>query len=108
MAKRQESRLAKKGLLEVYNTELKKYLERGVIVPISSQEMQEYKGPSNYISHHYVEKSSVTTPIRIVTNSSLKNGVRSLNDCIPEGPNSLNCMVDWLMLWYASGLMRLV
>ena len=56
--------------------------------------MQEYKGPSNYISHHYVEKSSVSTPIRIVTNSSLKNGVRSLNDCIPKGPNSLNCLVD--------------
>ena len=56
--------------------------------------MLEYKGPVNYISHHGVEKPSVTTPLRIVTNSSLKNGVRSLNDCLPKGPNSLNSMFD--------------
>ena len=94
MAKKQEARLQKKGLLEVYNAEVQKYITRQVLVPISEKEMKEYCGPVNYISHHGVERPSVTTPLRIVTNSSLKNGIRSLNDCIPKGPNSLNSMVD--------------
>ena len=94
MAKKQEVRLMKKGMLEKYNVELMKYITRGILVPISEDEMKEYMGPVNYISHHAVEKPSPTTPFRIVTNSSLKNGVRSLNDCLPKGPNSLNSMFD--------------
>ena len=94
MAKKQEMRLQKKGMLDIYNEELKKYITRGILVPISEEEMLEYKGPVNYISHHGVERASVSTPLRIVTNSSLKNGVRSLNDCLPKGPNSLNSMFD--------------
>ena len=49
----------------------------------------------NYISHHGVEQpASVTTPLRVVSNSSLKNGIRSLNECLPKGPKSLNSMFD--------------
>ena len=48
----------------------------------------------NYISHHGVVQDSTTTPLRVVTNSSLNNGGRSLNDCLPTGPNSLNPMLD--------------
>ena len=47
-----------------------------------------------YISHHGVIQDSVTTPLRIVTNSSLKNGKYSLNECLVRGPNSLNSMLD--------------
>ena len=94
MAKKQEERLMNKGMLDKYNEELMKYIKRGILVPISEEEMSEYVGPVNYISHHAVEKPSPTTPFRIVTNSSLKNGLRSLNDCLPKGPNSLNSMFD--------------
>jgi hypothetical protein len=94
MSIKQEARLKKKGILDKYNEELYKYITSGILVPISEQEMLEYQGPVNYISHHAVEKPSPTTPFRIVTNSSLKNSVRSLNDCLPRGPNSLNSMFD--------------
>ena len=94
MSIKQEARLKKKGILGKYNEELYKYITRGILVPISEQEKIEYQGPVNYISHHAVEKPSPTTPFRIVTNSSLKNGLRSLNDCLPKGPNSLNSMFD--------------
>ena len=63
-------------------------------MPISEEEKQEYLGPVNYIRHHAVEKPWPTTPFRIVTNSCLKNGGKSLNDCLPKGPNSLNSMWD--------------
>lgn len=94
MAQKQEQRLMKKGMLEKYSEELFKYVTRGILVPISEEEKQEYQGPVNYIRHHAVEKPSPTTPFRIVTNSSLKNGGKSLNDCLPKGPNSLNSMWD--------------
>ena len=94
MAEKQEKRLIKSGHLERYNLEFQKYLDRGAAVKLSKQELDEYKGPINYISHHGVIQDSVTTPLRIVTNSSLKNGTWSLNECLARGPNSLNSMLD--------------
>ena len=50
--------------------------------------------PVNYISHHGVISDSVTTPLRMLTNNTVKNGTRSLNECLARGPNSLNPMLD--------------
>ena len=95
MAEKVEKRLQKKGLLRRYNEEFQSYIDRGVIVPISSQEIAEYCGPRNYITHFGVEQpGSVTTKLRLVSHSSLKNGSWSLNECLPKGPNSLNSMFD--------------
>ena len=94
MAEKQEARLVKSGHLAYYNKEFLKYIDRGAVVKMSKQEMNDWKGPVNYISHHGVETDSVTTPRRIVTNSSLKNGTRSLNECLVRGPNSLNPMLN--------------
>ena len=94
MAEKQEKRLIKSGFLDTYNKEFQKYLDRGAAVKLSAQELDEYKGPVNYISHHGVIQDSVTTPLRIVTNSSLKNGTFSLNECLARGPNSLNSMLE--------------
>ena len=106
MATKMAARLEKKGQLDKYSAELQKYIDRGVIVKISQDEKDSWKGPLNYIIHHGVEKDSATTPLRIVTNSSLKNGKYSLNDCLPKGPNSLNSMYDIMMRFrcYQTGL----
>ena len=82
MAEKQESRLINSGQLDYYNKEFQKYLDRGAAVKLTKQEIEEWKGPVNYISHHGVVQDSVSTPLRIVTNSSLKNGIRSLNECL--------------------------
>ena len=94
MAIKLESRLKKEGMLESYRKEFMKYLDRGAFVKITDDEIKNYKGPVQFISHHGVLSSSTTTPLRIVTNASLKNGSRSLNDCLPKGPNSLNSIFD--------------
>ena len=94
MAIKQEQRLIKSGHLDYYNQEIKKYLERGAAVKLTEEELQTWKGPINYISHHGVERDSASTPLRIVTNSSLNNGGNSLNSCLIGGPNSLNPMLD--------------
>ena len=94
MAEKMEKRLIKSGFHETYNQEIQKALDRGAAVKLSEQEIEEWKGPVNYIAQHGVITDSVTTPFRVVSNSSLKNGSYSLNDCLIRGPNSLNSMVD--------------
>ena len=60
--------------------------------------MEAWDGPVNYISHHEVPKlSSVSTALRIVSNSSLKNtqsGGISYNYLLVKGPNSLQPLLQ--------------
>ena len=58
---------------------------------LSKEEMENYKGPVHYISHHAVvrpEKKS--TPVRIVFNSSSVYQGHKLNDYWKKGPDLLN------------------
>ena len=86
--------LKRDGLLTAYNAEIKKYLDRGTFIQLSKEEISDYAGPVQYITHHAVLKDSTSTPLRVVTNSSFKNGKYSLNDLLPKGPNSLNDMLE--------------
>ena len=105
MAAGLERKLIKSGHLAAYNEQFQDYIERGVLVPITKQQIQEYKeqgGYINYIGHHGVEKeSSTTTPLRIVSNSALKNCNTgpSVNDLWPKGPNSLSNLFDVFIRW---------
>ena len=85
--------LSRDSLLETYHEEMRKYLDRGTFIKLSKEELESYEGPQQYITHHAVLKQSVTTPLRVVTNSSFNNQGNSLNSCLPKGPNSLNDMM---------------
>ena len=80
-------------MLEAFNEEMKKFLDKQTFVQLSDDELKNYDGPINYITTTISLKDSATTPLRICTNSSFKNGKYSLNDLIPKGPNSLNDML---------------
>ena len=83
--------LKKDGLIEAYHGEMRKYLDRGTFVKLTDSEKNEYEGPHQWITHHGVLKnSSTSTPLRVVTNSSFRNGASSLNACLPRGPKSIN------------------
>ena len=95
-----ERRLLRDGNLEFYNTELQKFIDRGALSKVSQEEIDTYKGPVSYVTHHGVAKpDSTTTPLRIVTNSSLRNRNAGLspNDCMQEGPNSLASLLEVLL-----------
>ena len=94
VAEKVERGLIKDGLYSVYNDQIKSQLERGVAVKLSEEEISDWSGPYQYITHHAVLKDSMSTPVRVVTNSSFNNGGQSLNSCIASGPNSLNPMLD--------------
>ena len=95
-----EDRLSKNGEMKFYNEELKKFWDRGAIVNLSREEIESYEatgGPVNYVSHHGVHNpGSATTPLRVVTNSSLKNKNANLspNDCMQKGPNALSSLLE--------------
>ena len=69
-----EKKLSKNKTRELYNAEFQGYVNRGVFKELSRDEMEAWEGPVNYISHHGVSKlGSVSTALRVVSNSSLKN-----------------------------------
>ena len=83
--------LIKKNQLEDYNEVIRDYLRRGIIRRLTQEEMDSWEGPVNYVPHHAVPKpDSLTTALRSVSNSSVKNNGTSLNEILPKGPNSLN------------------
>ena len=87
-------------LLAAYNEELKKAIDRGAIVRLSEEEISSYEGPVSYVAHHDVHKpDSTTTPLRVVTNTSLKNINSGLspNQCMQEGPNALSSLLEVLL-----------
>ena len=85
--------LVKEGKLELYNDQILAGIESGLWSEISKEEMYSYNGPQNYITHHAIIKDSSSTPVRVVHNSSLKNGAESLNSILPRGPSQLNDML---------------
>merc|ERR1711867_258098 len=93
-----ERRLIWNKTRHLYNTEFKGYVERGVFKELTKHKMESWEGPVNYIYHHGVPKpSSVTTALRLVSNSSLKNtqsGGISYNDFLVKGPNSLQPLLQ--------------
>ena len=93
-----ERKLSKNKTRELYNNEFQGYVSRGVFKELSEDEMEAWEGPVNYISHHGVPKpSSVSTALRVVSNSSLKNdqsGGLSYNDLLVKGPNSLQPLLQ--------------
>merc|ERR1712115_518690 len=89
-----QKRLLAKQLKENTFTEYAKcfqdMIDRNVVSEVTPLELQAWKGPVNYNTHHDVLKDSVTTHVRLVSNSSFVNGSTTLNDLLVKGPNTLN------------------
>jgi hypothetical protein len=90
----QEKRLAKQGRTEEFNKQFYETVGRGVFRELSPEEVEEWKGPVNYITmvEAFKEGPHSTTPLRICMNSSLRQPrpvSLALNDCLMKGPPAL-------------------
>ncbi|XP_068245285.1 uncharacterized protein [Palaemon carinicauda] len=95
-----EKRLMKLGsdYAQAYNDQILDMTKRNVIRKLSDEEVKNYVGPVTYIRHHEVLKpGSVSTPLRIVFDSSAKYMGQSLNSFWAKGPNILNSMFGILL-----------
>ena len=87
-----EKSLKKSGQTDAYNEEFGKMIARGCMRDIPHDELDKWKGGINYVSYHGVLKpGSMTTPLRIVSNSPLSNNNsgHSYNLILAKGPNSI-------------------
>ena len=94
-----ERRLAKTPVhATVYDNQVKDMVNREVARKLSKDEIDNYKGPVHYISHHEVLKpDSKSTPVRIVFNSSANYMGHVLNDYWAKGPDLLNNLLGVLI-----------
>ena len=86
---------------KVYNEQIQDMVNRGVARKLSEQELSEWEGPKFYLSHLAVSNpKSLSTPVRIVFNSSQPFHGVSLNSSLAKGPDSyLNNLLGILLRW---------
>lgn len=83
---------------EVYQVQIEDMIERQVARKLTQKEVDNYEGPTHYISHHDVLKpDSKSTPVRIVFNSSASYMGQELNDYWAKGPDLLNNLLGILV-----------
>ena len=74
IAEREEKKLEKECLLSAFNTEFDKMIGYGALVEIFQEEIDSWEGAEHYVSlQHVLKEDSPTTPLRIVSNSSLSD-----------------------------------
>lgn len=74
-----------------YKAQVHEMVERRAAIKLSKEDSASWTGPVWYISHLIAPNPhSVTTPVRLVWNSSQKFKGQSLNDLLLKGPDVLN------------------
>ena len=100
MMESMERRLDKLGETGAANEVFEKMVSIGALSEVSAAELKMWTGPVHYLPIQAVIKpSSVTTRVRLVTNSSLVDPATglSLNSILAKGPNYLNDMWEILV-----------
>ena len=97
------------GMFGAYQEEMEKAFASGAVRELTAEEFQEWRGPVHFLILFSVNKaSSVSTKLRIVSNSALVNAASglSLNDCCWAGPNAmaelLAMLIHWQWTWPSS------
>uniref|UniRef100_G3Q1I0 Reverse transcriptase domain-containing protein n=1 Tax=Gasterosteus aculeatus TaxID=69293 RepID=G3Q1I0_GASAC len=74
-----------------YSTQVHEMVERRAAKKLTRETIADWKGPVWYVSHLVAPNpNSVTTPVRLVWNSSQKFRGISMNDLLLKGPDVLN------------------
>ncbi|XP_032434156.1 uncharacterized protein LOC116729604 [Xiphophorus hellerii] len=89
---RTEKQLAKEpDWKAAYTEQVHDMLQRGAAIKLSEEAINKWNGPVWYVSHLIAPNPhSVTTPVRLVWNSSQKFKGISMNDLLMKGPDVLN------------------
>ena len=69
----------------------------GVVAEIPPKELEAWRGPVNWNTHHDVLKDSANSPDILVIIYSLINGNTAHNELLVKGPNILNCFFSNLI-----------
>ena len=101
--------LRNRDIAEQYKEQMKEMIDKGVSRKLSRQEMESYKGPCYYVSHHEVtKKDSKSTSLRIVFNASANFKGHILNEYWAKGPDFINNLFRILLRFRENMLHSLV
>ena len=95
-----ERRLKRMGVkhIEAYKDQMQDMVQRGIARKLSQHELADFEGPVHYLNHHEVIKpESLSTPLRIVFNSSASFMGHVLNDYWAKGPDFINNLFGILL-----------
>ena len=97
-----ERRLAKNpNHAEAYNKQMGEMSEMNFCRKLSNEELESYKRPVHYISHHEVVRpKKKSTPIQIVFNFSASYKGQRLNDYWMKGPDLLSSLFRVLLRFW--------
>ena len=86
---------------ETYTNQMQDLIKREVARRLTEEDIREWTGPKFYLSHLAVRNpNSVSTPVRIVFNSSQPTQGVSLNSALAKGPDSyMNNLLGLLLRW---------
>ena len=93
-----EKQLKKKGRLQAFNEEVRKLVDRDVVVKLHSSEVKP-EDPAWYLPIREVETPDKTTKVRLVFDLAAKVDGVSLNDALEKGPCLLNSLFNVLIGW---------
>ena len=99
-----ERHMCEVGTHQGYVEEMMKAVTEGKVRRLTKKEMEEWHGPTHYITTFAVVKpDSMSTKTRVVSNSAMRNARSSLslNQCMWPGPNALSDLYDCLIFWRA-------
>ena len=95
-----KKRLNKHIHKNLYSAEICRMLDAGTARRVTKQELETYKGPKHFLTHHPIWKlESKSTPCRVVFNSSAKYKGKSMNDHLAKGPSLLISSPGVLVRW---------
>ena len=97
-----EKKLISEDKMNEYNEELRKAVEKGYLVKLEKEDLDKYKGPVSYVTHFPVYNPKLkSTPVRVVTNTSLVNRNCNLspNQCMATPPNALTSLLQVFIRW---------
>ncbi|XP_043246524.1 uncharacterized protein LOC122394039 [Amphibalanus amphitrite] len=81
---------------EQYRDSVEEMIDKGYAEPVPVADIHRDDGRVNYLAHHGVRHASKNR-IRVVYDCAMKYGGVSLNDCLLQGPDMTNSLLDVLM-----------
>ena len=94
---------------KTFSEQIAEHEERGVARKLTAEEIASWKGPKYYLSAMAVEQpKSLTTPVRLVMNSSQMYRGVSLNSFLAKGPDAFNNSLLGLLLLFRENLVVLI
>ena len=86
---------------DTYAAQIEEHEERGVARKLSKQELDSWRGPVFYLSTMVLEQpKSLSTPVRLVFNSSQIYKNTSLNSFLAKGPDAYNNKLLGLLITF--------